>query len=43
MFVSFSSFSVQAIQQKALYLTGQCQEYLQRAKMILQSVSTAHS
>ncbi|XP_074544449.1 desmoplakin-A isoform X2 [Halichoeres trimaculatus] len=28
--------SVQAIQQKALFLTGQCQDYLQRAKMILQ-------
>ncbi|XP_070774246.1 desmoplakin-A isoform X1 [Enoplosus armatus] len=28
--------SVQAIQQKALFLTSQCQEYLQRAKMILQ-------
>ncbi|XP_060900761.1 desmoplakin-A isoform X2 [Labrus mixtus] len=28
--------SVQAIQQKALFLTGQCQEYLQRAKMVLQ-------
>ncbi|XP_053186180.1 desmoplakin-A isoform X2 [Scomber japonicus] len=29
--------SVQAIQQKAMFLTGQCQEYLQRVKMILQS------
>ncbi|XP_059200289.1 desmoplakin-A-like isoform X2 [Centropristis striata] len=28
--------SVQGIQQKAMFLTGQCQEYLQRAKMILQ-------
>ncbi|XP_065810166.1 desmoplakin-A isoform X2 [Labrus bergylta] len=28
--------SVQAIQQKAMFLTGQCQEYLQRAKMVLQ-------
>ncbi|XP_033506001.2 desmoplakin-A isoform X2 [Epinephelus lanceolatus] len=28
--------SVQAIQQKALFLKSQCQEYLQRAKMILQ-------
>ncbi|XP_073346697.1 desmoplakin-A isoform X1 [Pagrus major] len=27
--------SVQAIQQKAMYLTGQSQDYLQRAKMIL--------
>ncbi|KAM6920668.1 desmoplakin-A-like isoform 2-T2 [Lycodopsis pacificus] len=30
-------FSPQAIQQKGLFLTGQCQEYLQRAKMILHS------
>ncbi|KAM9349718.1 desmoplakin-A isoform 1-T1 [Symphorus nematophorus] len=29
--------SVHAIQQKAMYLTSQCQEHLQRAKMILQS------
>ncbi|XP_034558850.1 desmoplakin isoform X1 [Notolabrus celidotus] len=29
------AISVQAIQQKALFLTSQCQEYLQRAKMIL--------
>ncbi|XP_051274627.1 desmoplakin isoform X2 [Dicentrarchus labrax] len=29
--------SPQAIQQKAMYLTSQCQEYLQRVKMILQS------
>uniref|UniRef100_UPI0037E8B549 desmoplakin-A isoform X1 n=1 Tax=Semicossyphus pulcher TaxID=241346 RepID=UPI0037E8B549 len=28
--------SVQAIQQKAMFLTGQCQEYMQRAKLILQ-------
>ncbi|XP_068593736.1 desmoplakin-A-like isoform X2 [Cebidichthys violaceus] len=28
--------SAQAVHQKGLYLTGQCQEYLQRAKMILQ-------
>ncbi|XP_076601134.1 desmoplakin-A isoform X3 [Chaetodon auriga] len=27
--------SVQAIQQKSMFLTSQCQEYLQRAKMIL--------
>ncbi|KAK9539283.1 hypothetical protein VZT92_004399 [Zoarces viviparus] len=30
-------FSPQAIHQKGLFLTGQCQEYLQRAKIILQS------
>ncbi|KAM6919920.1 desmoplakin-A-like [Lycodopsis pacificus] len=30
-------FSPQAIYQKGLFLTGQCEEYLQRAKMILQS------
>lgn len=41
--VLFLSFSVQAIQQKAAFLTSQCQEYMQRVKMILQSVSTAHS
>ncbi|XP_068196145.1 desmoplakin-A isoform X2 [Antennarius striatus] len=29
--------SVQALQQKSMFLTGQCQEYLQRAKLILQS------
>ncbi|XP_034411002.1 desmoplakin-like isoform X2 [Cyclopterus lumpus] len=29
--------SAQAIHQKGLFLTGQCQEYLQRAKIILQS------
>ncbi|KAM6990567.1 desmoplakin-A isoform 1-T1 [Tautogolabrus adspersus] len=28
--------SIQAIQQKAMFLTGQCQQYLERAKMILQ-------
>ncbi|KAM9844912.1 LOW QUALITY PROTEIN: desmoplakin-A-like [Aulostomus maculatus] len=28
--------SAQAIHQKAMFLTGQCQEYLQRAKMIVQ-------
>ncbi|XP_075954410.1 desmoplakin-A-like [Anarhichas minor] len=30
-------FSPQAIHQRGLFLTGQCQEYLQRAKMVLQS------
>ncbi|KAI3374910.1 hypothetical protein L3Q82_021444 [Scortum barcoo] len=29
--------SAQAIQQRCMFLTGQCQEYLQRAKMILQT------
>ncbi|XP_070830129.1 desmoplakin-A isoform X3 [Chaetodon trifascialis] len=29
--------SVQAIQQKSMFLTSQCQDYLQRAKMILHS------
>ncbi|XP_068604587.1 desmoplakin-A isoform X2 [Brachionichthys hirsutus] len=29
--------SVQAVQQKAMFLTSQCQEYLQRARMIIQS------
>lgn len=33
--------SVQAMQQKTMVLTSQCQEYLQRAKMILQAVSDA--
>ncbi|XP_035526358.1 desmoplakin-like isoform X1 [Morone saxatilis] len=33
--------SPQAIQQKAMFLTNQCQEYLQRVKMILQSGGSA--
>ena len=31
--------SVQAIHQKAMFLTTQCQDYLQRAKMVLHGVS----
>lgn len=42
MFIFFL-FSAQAIQQKSIFLTGQCHDYLQRAKMILQSVSAAHT
>lgn len=36
-----STCSVQAMQQKTVLFTNQCQEYLQRAKMILQTVSDA--
>uniref|UniRef100_A0A3Q3XED7 Uncharacterized protein n=1 Tax=Mola mola TaxID=94237 RepID=A0A3Q3XED7_MOLML len=34
--------SVQAIQQKAMFLAGQSQDFMQRAKMIIQTVSDAH-
>lgn len=35
----FLSCSVQAIHQKAMFLMSQCQDYLQRAKMVLHGVS----
>ncbi|XP_074507516.1 desmoplakin-A isoform X1 [Sebastes fasciatus] len=35
------TMNVQAIHQEAMFLTGQCQEYLQRAKMILQGGGSA--
>lgn len=40
--IIFFLCSAQAVQQKSLFLTNQCQEYLQRVKMILQSVSAPH-
>lgn len=39
-FIAFSHCSVEDIQEKVMQLKAMSHEYLQRAKMILQSVST---